>query len=264
MIIAEIGVNHNGSVGQALELIQLASESGADAVKFQCYQVDILEGNPQRCAMLSQLRLPNSCWGFLASEAHRHSLAFIVTPFDEPSLEFIAPYCDYIKIGSGELRHDKLLTQAASHRKPMIVSTGMSCMREIGRALEITGKQDVSLLHCVSAYPAQPKDCHLSAMEPMRKAFGVPVGWSDHTAGIAVPIAAAALGAQIIEVHLTKDTNQQGPDHAASLSPQRFRAMAGGVHDARCSIGESVKVCQPCEYKTLATSLRVANYARPA
>ena len=273
-VIAEAGVNHNGDPALAHALIDAAAGTGADAVKFQTFNPDALAaaGAPmaeyQRAAgergadqreMLARLALPADVWAALQAHARERGIVFMSTPFDLSSAQLLHGLgVPAFKIGSGELTNLPFLAEVAALGRPMLVSTGMADMREVAAAVDTiaaAGNPPIALLHCVSSYPADPGDANLLAMATMASAFGVPTGWSDHTPGIELAIASAALGAALIEKHLTTDRTLPGPDHAASLEPEDFAALVRGVRIAAASRGTGHK--QP-----VAAELDVARVAR--
>src|SRR5688572_5277446 len=229
-IIAEAGVNHNGSLDMARQLIDAASEAGADAVKFQTfaaerlvtegaakapYQVETMAAHESQYQMLKRLELSAEAHCELQSHSRQRQLLFMSTPFDEASADFLVGLgIELFKIASGEITNLPFLAQVAAHGLPMIVSTGMSNLREVEQAVSTirdAGNDQLILLHCVSNYPADPAEVNLRAMDTMRDSFGVPVGYSDHTLGYEVSLAAVARGACVIEKHLTLDRNLPGP-----------------------------------------------------
>lgn len=285
LVIAEAGVNHNGSLELALRLVDAAAAAGADVVKFQTFKADLLataqaakadyqvantrEAGSQ-LAMLRQLELAPSDHAALLTRCRERGIRFMSTAFDAESLAFLATLgMPAIKIPSGDITCGPLLLQAARLRRPLIVSTGMSTLADIEDALgvlafglttdrEPTGRDDfeaayaspegrgalhahVSLLHCVTQYPAPPESVNLRAMDTMASAFGLPVGYSDHTAGIEVAIAAVARGATIIEKHFTLDRTLPGPDHAASLEPNELGLLVRSIRNIELALGSPLK-----------------------
>ena len=259
-VIAEGGVNHNGDVDVARRLIDAAADAGADAVKFQTFEPAALAaaGAPtaeyQKRAgvvaadqqeMLTRLALPTDAWAELQAHARSRSLVFLSTPFDDSSAALLDGLgIPAFKVGSGELTNTAFITRLARRGRPMLISTGMADLVEVAAAVDAVragGDVPLALLHCVSSYPAAPADANLRAMETMRRAFGVPVGWSDHTPGIELALAAAAVGASIIEKHLTLDRNMPGPDHQASLELAAFATMVAGIRAVEASLGSGVK-----------------------
>jgi N-acetylneuraminate synthase len=257
-IIAEAGVNHNGSPELARQLIDAAADAGADAVKFQTFKAERLVtaqapkadyqkrtsgAEESQLAMLQRLELSDPLHAELQRYAQARGLLFLSTPFDEISADFLDQLgLPLFKIPSGEITNLPFLRHLAAMGKPVILSTGMSTLAEVETALGALAGCEVTLLHCVSNYPAQPADVNLRAMLTMRSAFGVAVGYSDHTLGSEVAIAAAALGAEVIEKHLTLDRTLPGPDHAASLEPQEFRAMVAAIRNVQAALGDGQKI----------------------
>jgi N,N'-diacetyllegionaminate synthase len=259
-IIAEAGVNHNGDPRLARELILAAARAGADAVKFQTFRTEELVtahapkadyqkrttdiGESQQ-EMLRKLELPLEIYPELRARAEGEGLAFLSTPFDVGSVDFLADLgVSAFKIPSGELTHPALVTRIASKDKPLLVSTGMSTLDEVAdavRLVEAQGAHEFCLLQCTSNYPADPADVNLRAMVTMERIFGVVVGFSDHTEGIEVALAAVALGAAVIEKHFTLDRTMAGPDHAASLEPAEFQALVRGVRKVETALGTGEK-----------------------
>ncbi len=258
-VIAEAGVNHNGDLGTARALVDAAVAAGADAVKFQTFSADRLvttdapkaryqeeatvAGESQH-AMLRRLEL--------SEEAHRELAAycgeriiFLSTPFDEGNADFLGALgVPLFKVPSGEITNLPFLAHLARFRRPLIVSTGMTSLGEVEAAVHAigaAGSPPVVLLHCVSNYPAHPSDCNLRAMQTMRAAFGLPVGYSDHTLGLEVALAAVALGACVIEKHFTMDRSLPGPDHQASLTPDELTALIRGIRNVEVALGHGRK-----------------------
>jgi N-acetylneuraminate synthase len=259
-VIAEAGVNHNGEAALAHALIDRAAAAKADAVKFQTFKADRLAlasapkaayqkrnepGDESQLAMLRRLELPDDVVGELASHCREKGILFLSSPFDEESADFLDGLgMAAFKVPSGELTNAPFLRHLASKGKPLIVSTGMADLAEVEAAVgtvRAAGAPPLALLHCVSAYPADPADCNLRAMGALERAFGVPVGWSDHTTGIDVAIAAVALGAAIIEKHFTTDRTLPGPDHAASLESGELAALMTAVRRVESALGSGVK-----------------------
>jgi N,N'-diacetyllegionaminate synthase len=279
-VIAEGGVNHDGDVEMAYRLVDAAADAGADAVKFQTFVPEALasataptasyqragdQGEDQR-AMLERLALPADAWPELQRRAHDRGIVFLSAPFDDASADVLdAMDIAGFKTGSGELTNLPFLERLAGRGRPMIVSTGMATMAEVAAAVDAvraTGLTELTLLHCVSAYPAAPQDANLAAMRTMRDAFGLQTGWSDHTPGIELPIAATALGAAIIEKHLTLDRTRRGPDHAMSLEPSEFAAMVAAIRATAVAIGDGDKVPTTAEREIAAVARRSLHWAR--
>jgi N-acetylneuraminate synthase len=259
-VIAEAGVNHNGDMAIAKKLIDAASDAGADAVKFQtfkaervasaaapkaAYQTRTTDAGETQIDMLRRLEFPYKAHGGLMAHCAARGIEFMSTPFDAESAAMLAELgVARIKIGSGELTNLPFLRAAARHGIPMILSTGMADLDEIGESLDAVreaGCDDVSLLHCVSNYPADPGDANLRAMKTMADAFNLPVGYSDHTPGTAVAIAAAALGATIVEKHFTLDRTMPGPDHEASIEPDVLAELVTAIRTVEVSLGDGIK-----------------------
>lgn len=278
-VIAEAGVNHNGDLELAKKLVSIAAEAGADAVKFQTFDADKLvtetapkaryqletTGEGSQHAMLKRLELNAQAHRELAKIATRAGIAFLSTPFDLQSADMLERLSVHaFKIGSGDLTNSPLLRHVASKGRPMVVSTGMADIEEVGEAVRVTkeaGCRDLALLHCVSDYPARAEDANLRAMATLADAFGVPTGFSDHTLGIEVPLAAVAMGATIIEKHFTMDRDLPGPDHRASLEPGELRALVRGIRLVEAARGSGRKVPTPRE-RELATVARRSIVAR--
>jgi N-acetylneuraminate synthase len=285
-IIAEAGVNHNGSLEMAKRLIDAAAAAGADAVKFQTFQADKVasrrapKANYQKKAagemetqfeMLKRLELDEQAHRLLIAHCRKRKIQFLSTPFDLQSIGLLARVFDLpcLKIASGEITNGPYLLKIAQTGKPVILSTGMSTLGEIEEALGVLAfgyaggegkpsrkgfrmafasdqgqaalREKVRLLHCTTEYPAPFEEVNLNALATLRGAFGLPVGLSDHTAGIAVAIAAVALGAAIIEKHFTLDRCLPGPDHAASLEPPALREMVLAIRQVEAAMGSSGK-----------------------
>ena len=256
-IIAEAGVNHNGDIKRALDLVDAAAEAGADAVKFQTfsadrlvtglspkatYQCETTDPKESQFEMLKKLELSEDAHRELKGRAEKHGMIFLSTPFDSESADLLEKLgVPAFKIGSGELTDLPLLEHIARKGRPMILSTGMSEMREVEQAVQAVqkaGQDQIALLHCVSAYPAPVEDVNLLAMQFLRETFNVPVGYSDHTEGIEVAVLAVACRANIIEKHLTLDQTLPGPDHRMSLEPDKFKAMVQKIHETEKILGK--------------------------
>jgi N-acetylneuraminate synthase len=294
-VIAEAGVNHNGSVDLAQDLVEIAAEAGADAVKFQTFQTEeqITDGAPKadyqqettdpeksQADMLRALELSPDQHHSIAEHCDAHDIQFLSTPFDAQSARFLVDEFDVprIKIGSGELTNGPLLLDIARLGRPVILSTGMGTLGEVEQALAVLAfgythdgenlpiatdlqrafaseegqralETYVTILHCITEYPAPVETANLRAMDTLAQAFDLPVGLSDHTEGIAVPIAAVARGATLVEKHFTLDRSLPGPDHEASLEPDELRDMVQGIRDAEVALGDSVKAPTGPEWK---------------
>jgi N,N'-diacetyllegionaminate synthase len=259
-VIAEAGVNHNGDPAMARQLVDVAAAAGADAVKFQTFDPALLVtasapkaayqqrndgiGRSQR-EMLEALVLPRELHHELRARAESKGMMFLSSPFDEGSADFLATLgVPALKVASGELTNHLLLAHLAGKHLPLLVSTGMATIDEIAAALaalQAAGNRDVALFHCVSNYPCAPAEANLRAMATLRERFGLPVGWSDHTLGIDVSIAAVAMGAELLEKHFTLERGLPGPDHKASLEPGELHALVRGIRDVEAARGTGEK-----------------------
>ena len=262
LIIAEAGVNHNGDIGLALRLIDAAAEAGADLVKFQTFRADGLvtidamkadyqtqgsvDGESQH-SMLRRLELSREMHETLIAHCKSREIGFFSTGFDPASVALLFELgLERYKIPSGEITNLPYLRQVGGFGKPVILSTGMATLGEVEGALEVleqagTHRGDITVLHCNTEYPTPMLDVNLRAMVAMGVAFGVAIGYSDHTAGIEVPIAAVALGATVIEKHFTLDRSLPGPDHQASLEPGELAAMVRAIRNIEQALGDGVK-----------------------
>jgi len=263
-VIAEAGVNHNGDIELAHRLIDVAGDAGASAVKFQTFRADDLArpdtpksayqttatgSGENQFEMLKKLELPREVHLELMDHAAARDLVFLSTPFEEGSADFLYEQgVAAFKIPSGEVTNLPFLRHVTAKGRPIILSTGGSTMDEVGAAVESIGQEggagqsNLVLLHCVSTYPANPAEANLRAMSALSDAFGTFVGWSDHTPGIAVALAAAALGAVVIEKHVTLDREMPGPDHAASLSPEEMSDLVAGIRTVEAALGDGQKI----------------------
>jgi N,N'-diacetyllegionaminate synthase len=265
-VIAEAGVNHNGQLDLAERLVDIAADAGCDAIKFQTFEPALLaapstdKAQYQRettgsagsqLEMLKALVLPREAHARLQQRARERGLIFLSTPFDENSADLLEELdVPAFKVSSGDLTNMLLLRHLANKRRPLLISTGMATLDEVLAAVAMvmaSGATEIALFHCVSNYPAQPADCNLRAMATLREATGVPVGWSDHTEGIDVTVAAAALGAELIEKHFTVDRTLPGPDHRASLEPHELAAMVRGIRNVASALGDGRKQPRPSE-----------------
>lgn len=260
-IIAEIGVNHNGDIHLAKQLIDVASEAGADAVKFQTFKSESLvtrtakkadyqqrnddDESTNQLAMLKSLELSLEDLRTCKEYCHKQNIKFLSTPFCEESVDnLVSIGVEGFKMSSGDLTNTKLIQYIASKNLPTIISTGMATMLEVAEAVDVFTSHtsaDLALLHCVSDYPASPADCNLRAMATLERAFNLPVGWSDHTLGDTISIASVALGARILEKHFTLDRNLKGPDHKASLTPQELSTLITNIRNTESALGNGVK-----------------------
>lgn len=281
-IIAEAGSNHGKEIKTALALVDAATDAGCDAVKFQTFSGEDLAANYE--SSVTQLPKKFRVWGntlqelykncsmpdefheILAEHAKNRGILFLSSPFSENAVDRLAALgVAALKIASFELGHLPLIRYAASTGLPLILSTGMAGLGDIEQALNAAaqgGGKEVALLHCGSNYPMSPAGANLASMETMRRAFGTPVGFSDHTLGVAVPIAAAALGANILEKHFTLDRRSDGPDHLFALEPDELKAMVVQMRTAEMSVGDPRKRCQSEEVENARRGKRSLFYAR--
>jgi N-acetylneuraminate synthase len=272
-VIAEAGVNHNGNEPLAMKMVEVASRAGADAVKFQTFRSDRLvspvaetagyqlaaTGKATQHEMLKTLELSEQVHRRLAALCGSLGIEFMSTPFDEQSADFLINVgIRRLKVASGELNNLPFLEYLARKRIPMILSTGMSYLAEVEEAVhciraawgESFGPADLTLLHCTSAYPTSPADVNLQALCTLRDRCGLPVGYSDHTLGVHVSIAAVALGAQVIEKHFTLDRAFEGPDHAASLLPAELTELVQQIRQTEAALGDGSKTPRQVELRT--------------
>lgn len=265
-IIAEIGVNHNGSVELAKQTIDSAIEAGADAVKFQTFKTEKLVSKNAKQAdyqvvntgkkesqfdMLKKLELTEDDFRELKIYCEERGIEFLSTPFDEDSAILLKELGVHaFKIGSGDITNIPFLTFLNSLDIPIILSTGMSNLSEIEEAVEALQDTNVSILHCTSVYPAPYEEVNLLAIKTLSKAFGRIVGYSDHTLGSAVSLGAVTLGAKIIEKHFTLSKDLPGPDHKASLNPEELQEFVQAVRNLESSFGNGIKACTPSEEST--------------
>ena len=260
-VIAEAGVNHNGDVELAKKLVDIAAESGADAVKFQTFKTEnLVTKTSAQYKMLKKLELDYEEFKELYNYAKKKNIIFLSTPFDFESVNFLNELdIPAFKISSGDLTNIPFLEYVAEKKKPIILSTGMATLGEIEEAINTIkniGNKDIILLHCISAYPAKLETLNLRAINVLREAFKLPVGFSDHSLGIYTPIAAIALGAVIIEKHFTLDKNLPGPDHRASLSPEELKEMVKAIRLIEEALGDGIKKPIPEEKETKKASRR--------
>lgn len=261
IIIAEAGVNHNGDLLKAKELIRVAFEAGADYVKFQTFKADKMvskmakkaeyqtknfgDGDDSQFGMLKKLEIPLEWYLELIEYAKSLGISFLSTGFDEESINFLETlHPDLYKVPSGEITNKPYLQHIASKARQVVLSTGMSDIIEIRQALEVLlhaglEKKQITVLHCNTEYPTPMKDVNLKAMLYIQKELDVEVGYSDHTLGIEIPIAAVALGAKVIEKHFTLDRNLPGPDHRASLEPDELKAMVTSIRNIEDALAGS-------------------------
>jgi sialic acid synthase SpsE len=265
-IIAEAGVNHNGSVDTAFELLKAARQAGADAVKFQTfvteklimkgvakaeYQKETTGGREDQAAMLKKLELGSEDFARLFAFAAQERIPIFSTPDETDSVDLLESFnVPAFKIGSGEITNLPLLRYIAARKRPVFLSTGMSTLAETAVAYETLlfgGARDIALLHCVSAYPAPFTSLNLRCLKMLEAAFNVPIGFSDHTLGTEAAIAAVAMGACIIEKHFTLDTSQSGPDHRCSLDPVEFARMVTQIRNVEAGFGVAQKFPETVE-----------------
>ncbi|HEV7860365.1 MAG TPA: N-acetylneuraminate synthase [Pyrinomonadaceae bacterium] len=280
LIIAEAGVNHNGQLEKALELVSVARAAGADAVKFQLYRPEEQVSQAARTAgyqreqtgadhMLEMARsyeLPWEAHHAIAARCREAGIAYMSSCFDREAVDFLVQLGgECIKVGSGEITNYPLLAHMSATGLPILLSTGMSTLSDVAGAVEhihASGPGSLALFQCVSNYPADPATVNLRAMLTMRQAFNVPVGFSDHTHGSAVAVAAVALGACMVEKHFTLDKSLPGPDHAMSLDPSELRAYVKAIRTAESALGDGIKRPVESELETLRAARRSLVSAR--
>ncbi|NPV42752.1 MAG: N-acetylneuraminate synthase [Firmicutes bacterium] len=269
-IIAEAGINHNGDIEIAKKLVDVASEAGADAVKFQSFKAEKLVSRNAKKAeyqknttdksespldMLKRLELDFKNHKELISYCGKRNIIFLSSPFDLESIDLLNKLgVEIFKIPSGEINNLPYLRKIGKLKKKVILSTGMSTLDEIKDALDIlreNGTTDIIVLHCNTEYPTRVEDVNLRAMETIRRTFNIEVGYSDHTLGIEVPIAAVAMGAAVIEKHFTLDKNMEGPDHKASLEPNELREMVRAIRNIERALGDGIKKPSNSELKNV-------------
>lgn len=284
LIIAEAGVNHNGDIRLAKQLIAEAAKAGADLVKFQTfvtgkiisaqapkaeYQKGSTDPLESQYDMVRKLELSRADHETLIEECAKHGIAFFSTAFDADSFDLLMELgIDLVKIPSGELTNLPFLRHACRLGMPVLLSTGMASLGDIEAAIEAiesagTPRSMITVLHCTTEYPAPMEDVNLLAMASMGKAFGVAVGYSDHTPGIEVAIAAVALGAKVIEKHFTLDRSMPGPDHLASLEPSEFAAMVAAIRNIERALGDGIKRPSPSERKNIGIARKSLVASRP-
>ncbi len=259
-IIAEAGVNHNGHLDLAYQLIDVAKDAGADAVKFQTfkaenvvsrladkakYQKKTTGSNESQLEMIKKLEISFEDFVKLKKYCDKKEIMFLSTPFDHQSIDFLYNLVDIYKIPSGEIINYPYLKHIAAKNKPLIMSTGMASLGEVEEAINtirsVNSKAQISLLHCTTNYPTPYEEINLKAMQTLEAAFKLPVGYSDHTLGIEVPVAAVAMGARIIEKHFTLDKKLPGPDHRASLEPDELKGMVKAIRNIEMALGDGIK-----------------------
>jgi N-acetylneuraminate synthase len=281
-VIAEAGVNHNGSLDLALQLVDAAKASGADAVKFQTFRADLLAtrsahkaayqerttaNSESQFQMLQRLELDEAAHRCLIEHCREVGIQFLSSPFDAQSADLLdAMDLPLYKIPSGEITNLPFLEHLAGKGRPLILSTGMSTLGEVEEAVELlktAGATELTLLHCVTEYPAPYADVNLRAMLTLKMAFGLPVGYSDHTPGIEIAIAAVALGAEVIEKHFTLDRSLPGPDHAASLEPGELQQMVTAIRHVEAALGNGIKAPAACELPNISVARKSLVAFRP-
>lgn len=284
LIIGEAGVNHNGDIDIAKKLIDVAAETKLDIVKFQTfspsqlatqnakmadYQKSGATQSQSQLSMLEKLQLSFQDHKSIIKHCENKNITFLSSAFDIESLDFLSSLnLKYVKIPSGEITNLTYLRHVSSLKKPVILSTGMSSLKEIETAIKILcdngiNKKNITVLHCNSEYPTPMADVNLRAMENIKKTFDVAIGYSDHTLGIEVPIAAVALGATVIEKHFTLNRNMSGPDHAASLEPNELKSMVSAIRNIELAMGDGLKRASESEKKNI-TSVRKSIVAKTA
>ena len=272
-VIAEAGVNHNGSIALARQMILEAKKAGADAIKFQTfitenlvtkdapkaqYQKGTTDQAETQYEMLKKLELSLEDYYELKALCESVHIDFLSTPFDLESIEILEKLgISYYKLPSGEITNYPYLVRIAGTHKPVILSTGMCTVEEVGQAVQVlreNGTEEIILLHCNTQYPTPVQDVNLRAMQTLRDRFHVRVGYSDHTLGIEIPVAAVALGAEVIEKHFTLDRDMKGPDHRASLEPKELKEMICAIRNVEKALGNGVKVPSLSEAPNIAVA----------
>jgi N,N'-diacetyllegionaminate synthase len=280
-VIAEAGVNHNGSLDLALQLVDAAKASGADAVKFQTFRADQLAtrsahkapyqerttaNSESQFEMLQRLQLDAAAHRRLIHHCRNVGIQFLSSPFDTQSADLLETMnVPLYKVPSGEITNLPFLQHLARKSKPLILSTGMSTLGEVEeavRVLQAAGAIQLTLLHCVTEYPAPYDEVNLRAMQTLKAAFGLRVGYSDHTSGIEIAIAAVALGAEVIEKHFTLDRSLPGPDHSASLEPVELLQMVTAIRHVEAALGTGIKAPAPCELPNISVARKSVVAAR--
>ncbi len=283
LIIAEGGVNHNGDMRLAKMLIDQAALAGADVIKFQTFKTELLTtvrtqtagyqkkatGEDNQFAMLKKLELSETDHHELVAHCRARNIGFSSTPFDLESVDFLASLnLDFWKIPSGEITNKPYLQKIGRFNHRVILSTGMATLKEVSEALDCltragTAKEKITVLHCHTDYPTRMEDVHLRAMLTIARELNVAVGYSDHTLGIEVSIAAAALGAVVIEKHFTTDRHLTGPDHRASLTLDEFRAMVQAIRNIETALGSGVKAPSLSEQANISIARKSIVARRP-
>lgn len=272
LIIAEAGVNHNGSFELAKQLIDKAVEADCDVVKFQTsvnpenvtskfaqkaqYQKQTTGENENQLEMLKKLFFSANKFIELKQYCDQKGIMFLSTPFDMESIDLLAPLMNIFKVPSGEITNLPYLRKINSYKKEVILSTGMSTIEEIAKALSVLKDCKVSLLHCTTEYPCPYEAVNMNAMITLKEKFELPVGYSDHTQGIEIPVMAVSMGAKIIEKHFTLDKNMEGPDHKASLEPDELKQMVKEIRNVEKAFGDGIKKPQEAEKKNIEIARR--------
>ena len=271
LIIAEAGVNHNGDINLAKRMIDAAAEAGVDYVKFQTfkaenlvqrnakkasYQIDNTDNAGSQFSMLKKLELSNENHNILIEYCKLKNVKFLSTAFDFESMDFLKNKLDFYKIPSGEITNLPYLEKVAKLGLSVVMSTGMANMQEVKEAFSVLvknglKKEDITILHCNTEYPTPMEDVNLTAMLTIERELGVKIGYSDHTLGIEIPIAAVAMGASVIEKHFTLDRNMEGPDHIASLEPNELTAMVTAIRNIELALGDGIKNPSKSEQKNI-------------
>jgi N-acetylneuraminate synthase len=285
MIIAEVGVNHNGSIELAKKLIDVAAEAGVDYVKFQTFKTEKLVSikaqkasyqirnmrshkNSAQFKMLKKLELSEKDFNFLKGYCQKKGVKFLSTGFDLDSLDILSKLdIDFFKIPSGEVTNLPYLKKIASFKKPIVLSTGMCTMSDIEKAISVLTRngikrQSITVLHCNTEYPTPYRDVNLKAMLSIQNAFQVKVGYSDHTEGTVIPIAAVAAGAVLIEKHFTLDKSMEGPDHKASLEPEELKTMVAAIRIIDHAMGNGIKEPSASEIKNIPIARKSIHLAK--
>ncbi len=281
-IIAEAGVNHNGRLDLALKLCDAAKAAGVDAVKFQTWKTELiitkgtkkaeyqeknLNNDDDQFTMLKKLELSYDNFQLVKQHCDEIGIQFLSTADETESLDFLVNLgMPFIKLGSGDITNIPYLRSVAKYGMPVILSTGMANLAQVAiayDALQEAGVKDISILHCTTNYPCPMNEVNLRAMQTMKEAFKCRVGYSDHTMGIEVPIAAVAMGAEIIEKHFTLDQNMEGPDHKASLNPEELKAMVSAIRHIEQALGDGIKQPNESEKKISKVVLKRIVASRP-
>jgi len=282
-IIAEAGVNHNGSLKIALRMVEVAAKAGVNAIKFQTfiaeklvstfaqkasYQKELTDRNETQQDMLRKLELNRDDHIKLMEHAERNKIQFLSTPFDMESIELLSGLgLQMFKIPSGEITNLPYLRKIGSLKKKIILSTGMSTLEETEKAINIllsggTRKEDIVILHATTEYPAPFEEVNLKAMSTIKEKFGIKTGYSDHTSGITIPVAAVALGACAVEKHFTLDRNMKGPDHKASLEPSELEEMVIAIRNTEKALGDGIKKPTCSEIPNIQVVRKSIHYAK--